>query len=39
MSRPIRRWHVIVLVLVAFMIGGIGNDCDGRCPASVEVAP
>jgi hypothetical protein len=33
----LRRWHVIVAVLIFAFMSVTGNDCDGRCEPEFEL--
>lgn len=31
--------RAVLLLVGLFMLAGVGNDCDGHCPAPTSVAP
>jgi hypothetical protein len=36
---PLPKSRALVLLVVLFFLGGVGNDCDGHCPAPASVSP
>ncbi|CAB5194938.1 hypothetical protein UFOVP168_37 [uncultured Caudovirales phage] len=36
---PKPKARTVLLLVGLFILAGVGNDCDGRCPAPTSVAP